>query len=122
VSIHTPTATPTATGALGLEVSGHVRLGNPSGPGLPGIAVQVFLASYSTPAATAVTDSSGYYATDLIPIPGDEMITVRPVDTTYGFEPTQYYWRHYHGEENAVRDFAASVIGDYRAYLPLMLR
>jgi hypothetical protein len=119
---HTPTATPTATGAQGLEVSGHVRLDGPAGPGLPGITVQVFLASYSTPAATAVTDSTGYYATDFIPIPGDEMITVRSLDATYRFEPTQHYWRHYHGAEDAVRDFVASAVGDFRAYLPLMLR
>ena len=40
-------------------------------------------------------------------MPGDEMITVRPVHAGYTFDPPQYYWRHYYGAEEAVRDFAA---------------
>jgi hypothetical protein len=119
----TPTSTPTATSEPGLRVSGHLRLGSASSPALPGITIQVFLAGYfSTPAVTAVTDLTGYYETDFIFIPGDEMITVRPLETTYSFDPPQYYWRHYHSTEYAIRDFVASAIYDYRAYLPLVAR
>jgi hypothetical protein len=100
-----------------------VRLGSAVGPGVPGITVQVFLAGYTTPAATAVTDSTGHYATEFIWIPGDEMITVRPLDASHSFAPAEYYWRHYAGTENAERDFVASAIVDgFETYLPLVLR
>ena len=69
--------------------------------------VQVFLASYTWPATAAVTDAEGRYETSLIYMPGDEMVTVRPVLAGYTFDPPQYYWRHYYGLEDAVRDFAA---------------
>jgi hypothetical protein len=107
----------------GVRVSGHVRLGSAAGPGLPGVTIQVFLAGYlDRPVATAVTDSSGYYATSFVWIPGDEMITARPLDAAFRFEPGHYFWRHYHGVENATRDFVASAVEDLRAYLPLVLR
>jgi hypothetical protein len=99
-----------------------VRLGSSTGPGLPGITIQLFLAGYTTPSASAVTDSTGAYATGFLPIPGDEMITVRPLDAAYRFDPTHYFWRHYHGSEEALRDFSASAIEESRVYLPLMLR
>jgi len=91
----------------GLIVRGHVRR-ETTLEGVPGVAVQVFLAGYAWPATAGVTDADGFYEADFIYIPGDELITVKPVLTGVTFEPPQYFWRHYAGVENAVRDFAAS--------------
>ncbi|MCX6030070.1 MAG: hypothetical protein NT169_12340 [Chloroflexi bacterium] len=102
----TPTPTPTNTVMPGLVVRGHVRRESTL-EGVAGVAVQVFLAGYSWPATAGVTDADGYYETDFIYIPGDEMITVKPVLTGVTFEPPLYFWRHYAGVENAVRDFVA---------------
>ena len=102
-----PTPTPTNTVVPGLIVRGHVRRENTL-EGVPGVAVQVFLAGYAWPVAAGVTDADGFYETDFIYIPGDELITVKPALTGVTFEPPQYFWRHYAGVENAVRDFVAS--------------
>ena len=101
----TPTATPTS--GLGLFVRGHVRRESATGPGLPGVTVQVFLAAYSDPIRTVITDASGYYETNLIYIPGRESITVRPALSGYTFDPAQHFWVHEAGLEVAVRDFVA---------------
>ena len=103
----TATATGTPTRVPGLVVRGRVSLNGALGPGVPGVMVQVFLASYPSPATAAVTDAEGRYETSLIYMPGDEMITVRPVLAGYTFDPPQYFWWHYTGAEEAVRDFAA---------------
>jgi hypothetical protein len=102
----TATPTPTSTVIPGLVVRGHVRR-EMTLEGVPGVAVQVFLAGYAWPIAAGVTDANGAYATDFVYIPGDEMITVKPVLTGVTFEPPQYFWRHYAGFETAVRDFVA---------------
>jgi hypothetical protein len=104
----TPAPTPTNTAIVpGLIVRGHVRRDGAAG-GVPAVAVQVFLAGYPWPATAGVTDADGYYETDFIYIPGDEMITVKPVLAGTVFEPPFYFWRHYAGAENAARDFVAS--------------
>ena len=84
-----------------------MSLGSALGPGIPGVMVQVFLASYAWPATAAITDAEGRYETGLIYMPGDEMVTVRPVLAGYTFDPPQYYWRHYYGAEEAVQNFVA---------------
>ena len=107
-----PTATPTETATPippvpGLSVRGHVRLGSALGSGIPGVSVQVFLSAYAWPVISATTNAEGYYATDLIYLPGDETISVRPVLAGYTFDPPQYTWWHPVGAEEAVRDFVA---------------
>ncbi len=105
----TPTATPTSTSTPvpGLRVRGQVR--RAEGTGVAGVTVQVFLADYPWPATAGITDAEGRYETDFIAIPGDEMVTLKPVLTGFVFEPAQYYWRHYAfpGPVNAIRDFVA---------------
>ncbi len=101
----TPTATPTS--GLGLVVRGHVRRDSSTGPGMPGVTVQVYLAAYGDPVRTVVTDANGYYETGLIYIPGRETITVRPALAGYTFNPAQHTWLHESGLEVAVRDFVA---------------
>ncbi len=105
----TPTPTATSSPAPGLIVRGRVSRAGAGEPGVAGVAVQVFLAGYPWPATAGVTDADGRYETDFIAIPGDEMITVKPMLTGATFEPAQYYWRHYSSLETAVRDFVAAV-------------
>jgi len=103
----TATATGTPTSVPELTVRGRVSLGSALGPGVPGVMVQVFLASHAWPATAAITDADGRYKTGLIDMSSDEMITVRPVLAGYTFDPPQYTWQYYARAEEAVRDFAA---------------
>jgi len=102
-----PTPTPTGTVVPGLAVRGHVWLDSLSGPGLPGVDIHLFFASYGPGDVVAVTDEHGDYETRFFYIPGDEMITVWPELAGYAFDPPHHYWRHYAGVENALRDFVA---------------
>ncbi len=101
----TPTATPTS--AFGLIVRGHVRRANSTGPGLAGVALNVYLAAYADPVRTVLTAADGSYNTGFITIPGRETITVRPALAGYTFDPPQEFWMHEPGLETAERDFVA---------------
>jgi hypothetical protein len=82
-------------------------LESPTGPGLAGVDIHLFFASYGPGDVVAVTDEQGTYETRFFYIPGDEMVTVWPELAGYAFDPPQHYWRHYGGVEQAVRDFVA---------------
>jgi len=105
----TVTVMPTTSGtpSPGLQVSGHVRLGDASGPGVSGVRVMLAFASYPAH-ETCLTDADGYYQTRFHYIPGDEMVRVWAEDELYAFEPEVHYWRHWYGRELAVRDFLAT--------------
>ena len=105
LNFNTPTPTPTTV--PGLKVRGHVRLGNAAGPGLAGVAIHLFYASYFPGEVIATTDAKGYYESSFRAIPGDEMVTVWAEGAGYAFEPPQHTWRHYYGYEEAIRDFVA---------------
>lgn len=106
----TPTATATATASgtptPGLRVRGHVRLESASGGPLAGVEILMAFAAYE-PTVVATTDENGFYQTEFFYIPGDETVTVFARKFNYAFEPSQYYWRHYYGVEDAIRDFVA---------------
>ncbi len=106
LNFNTPTPTPTTV--PGLMVRGHVRLGGAGGPGLAGVAIHLFYASYAPGDIVATTDANGYYESPFRPIPGDEMVTVWAEQAGYAFEPPQHTWRHYYGYEEAIRDFVAA--------------
>lgn len=56
----------------------------------------------------ATTDQNGYYESEFIPIPGDEMVSIQPELDGYAFEPPFSYWRHYHGYVEMTWDFTAT--------------
>jgi hypothetical protein len=102
----TPTSTtPVATPGVG--VRGYVRLNSATGAGLPGVVVNLGLASYPTPVTTATTNADGFYEMPFVYIPGTELVRVWPVLTGYSFDPPEYAWSHQPGLELVVRDFVA---------------
>jgi hypothetical protein len=82
-------------------------LGSSTGPGLAGVDLHLFFASYAPGDVVAFTDEQGEYETPFLYIPGDETVTVWPELAGYAFDPPQHRWRHYAGVERAVRDFVA---------------
>jgi hypothetical protein len=93
-------------------VKGYVRLED--GSGLAGVEIyRAFSAYPGNPVAT--TDKDGYYESDFVYIPGDEMVRVWAELEGYTFEPAsatdwsneEYSWRHYYGREKATLDFIA---------------
>lgn len=108
------TSGPTAS-QLGLYVDGYVRL--PDGKPLANVSVYLAFASYKGN-VIAKTNQDGYYKSDFIYIPGDEMVRVWAELDKYKFEPDgkvtwadgNYYWRHYYGLENSTLSFIARPI------------
>jgi hypothetical protein len=105
----TPTVTPspepqpTSSDRTGLVVRGHVTL---HGVGLAGVEIHQRFSAYPA-TLIAITDENGYYESDFIPIPGDEMVSIEPELAGYTFDPPYYYWRHYHGYDENTLDFTA---------------
>jgi len=104
---------PTKNPGPGLIVRGTVKLAD--GTPVEGVNIYVAFASYGGN-IEAVTNSSGYYSSDYIYIPGDETIRVWAEAVGYNFKPadgsavwtgTEFYWRHYFGFEDRSLDFTA---------------
>lgn len=87
----------------GLLVRGRVTF---EGAGLAGVSIYRSYASYPGE-LIAVTDANGYYQSEFMGIPGDEMVTITAELSGYLFDPPYIYWRHYHSYEETTCDFAA---------------
>jgi hypothetical protein len=98
----TSTSTYSARATPGLTIHGIVR--DENGIGLEHVLIYRNYASYPGE-VIATTDSSGYYESIFYAIPGDEMIGLWAEKPGYTFDPPQYQWRHYYGNELAERDF-----------------
>lgn len=77
-----------------------------SGERLAGVKIYRQLAAYPGELA-ATTDANGYYKTNFVPIPGDEMVAIWAELEGHHFVPDKYVWRHYYGPETQRLDFAA---------------
>ena len=106
----TPTLTPApppfppSSGDPGMVVRGRVTL---NGAGLPGVMVYKRFNAYPRD-LIAITDENGYYLSEFIPIPGDEMTSIEVELAGYTFDPPYHYWRHYHGYVAYTWDFEAT--------------
>ena len=106
----TPTLTPapppfpTPSDKPGMVVRGRVTI---DGVGLPGVKIYKRFNAYPRD-LIAITDENGYYLSEFIGIPGDEMTSIEVELTGYTFDPPYYYWRHYHGYVAYTWDFTAS--------------
>ena len=98
-----PESQPTLTNKTGTIIRGQVTLNS---IGLAGVKIYKRFNAYP-PTLIATTDENGYYESDFIGIPGDEMVSVEAELTGYIFEPPYHYWRHYHGYYETTRDFTA---------------
>jgi len=78
-----------------------------NGAGLAGVKIYKRFNAYP-PDLIAVTDENGYYESDFIAIPGDEMVSIEAELAGYTFDPPFHYWRHYHGYEIRSCNFAAT--------------
>jgi hypothetical protein len=91
---HTPSLTPTATTptktvAPPILIEGRVRLGNASGPGVPGVNLAIW---FGSPHGQVTTDANGYYQV-VLPRPlNQETVSVVPQLSGYTFNPTRYDW------------------------------
>ena len=83
-----------------------MRLGNDSGPGVPGATIYRQFATYPG-VIVATTDENGYYEAAFVYIPGDETVTVWAEKAGYTFTPEEHSWRHYYGIEQRILDFVA---------------
>ena len=101
-----PEPSPMLTPSPGLIARGRVTFND---EGLEGVKIYRRFSAYP-PELIAVTDENGNYESALIPIPGDEMVSIEAELAGYEFEPPYYYWRHYHGYEETTCDFAADAI------------
>ncbi len=117
--IGTSTSTPSAppTGAArepGWLARGRVTI---NGAGLAGVSIYRKYSAYPE-VLIATTDGEGYYQSDFMKIPGDEMVSVFAKSEGYIFDPSDYHWHHYFGYEEATHNFVATkemaeVIGYY---------
>ena len=87
-----------------MVVHGRVTL---NGVGLVGVKIYKRFNAYPAD-LIATTDENGYYVSEFIGIPGDEMTSIEAELAGYTFDPPYYYWRHYHGYVAYPRDFTAS--------------
>ena len=101
-----PPESPTAVNTPGMIVHGHVTV---SGVGLAGVELYKRFSAYPR-GLIATTDENGYYESAFIDIPGDEMVSIEAELAGYTFDPSYYYWRHYHGFEDTTRDFVAAPV------------
>ncbi len=95
---------PTPVDMPGIIVRGQVTF---NGAPLAGVKIYKRFSAYSA-TEIAVTDENGYYESEFINIPGDEMVSIEAKLAGYTFEPPYSYWRHYHGYEITTLNFAAS--------------
>jgi hypothetical protein len=100
----TPSGTPTEEPSL-FRVSGYVREGSSSGPGLPGVAVTFYI--QSSPSGL-VTDSDGHYESRILELHGESWSVV-PSKEGYYFDPPFGGGRHWGqpGRNFEVVDFVA---------------
>ncbi|MBI5840582.1 MAG: hypothetical protein HZB19_10825 [Chloroflexi bacterium] len=90
----------------GLVITGRVTF---YGVGIGDVKIHHSFAAYPGE-LTATTDSEGYYQSDFIFIPGDEMVTIWAEYEGCTFDPANEYWRHYHGFEERELNFAAIAV------------
>ena len=98
-----PPPSPTPASLPGMVVYGRVTV---NGVGLAGVEIYQNFAAYPA-SLIAITDENGYYVSDFVGIPGDEMIGLEPKLEGYTFDPPYYSWRHYHGYIGYTKDFSA---------------
>ena len=114
----TPLALPTlaVTPSPGIVIRGYVL--HEDGRAVADVSIYLGLASYRG-SVVATTNPDGYYQSDYIYIPGDEMLNVQAELPVYVFictgpswydDPGLYYWRHYYGFEDKILDFIAKPI------------
>jgi hypothetical protein len=106
----------------GLVINGRVWQSSMGCDGLSNVKIYRSFAAYPGE-VEAVTDSFGFYESEYIYIPGDEMVTVWAELDGYSFEPDFYYWRHYYGyEERRINFQAIGTTPNSRClYMPLMV-
>lgn len=92
-----------ATGTPGLVIRGRVTL---DGAGLAGVCIIRQYSAYPG-VVVAITDANGYYESEFMGIPGDEMVAVHAELAGYSFDPEFCHWRHYFGYEEATCNFTA---------------
>jgi hypothetical protein len=86
-----------------------VVLGHVTFKGAPLAGVKIYKRFNAYPAdLIATTDANGYYQSDFIPIPSDEMVSIQAELAGYTFEPPDCHWRHYHGYETTACDLMAT--------------
>ncbi len=103
-----PTVTPTPT--VPVYMSGHVRLGSSTGPGLANVNVCYYLAAYTFDCAnhTVLTDQNGYYQMNIC-TPAQENVTIQASLPGYTFSPASYYQIWYGGcMSGSTYDFVAT--------------
>lgn len=98
----TASVSPAISPTPGLIIDGVVLWED--GNGIPDVIICRRFASYPGVVAAA-TNADGYFESDFIFIPGDEMITVWPFHPGISFQPEYVYWRHYHGTRRSTIDF-----------------
>jgi hypothetical protein len=101
-----PKPSPTPSDKPGMVVRGQVTS---NGVGLAGVNIYKRFNAYPHD-LIAVSDEGGYYESEFIAIPGDEMVSVEAELAGYTFDPPFYYWRHYHGSETTTCNFAATPV------------
>jgi len=99
-----PKPSPTPSDNPGLVVRGQVTY---NGAGLAGVEIYRRFSAYPA-VLIAVTDEDGYYESEFINIPGDEMVSIEAGMAGYTFDPPYHYWRHYHGYEITNCNFTAT--------------
>lgn len=106
----------------GLVIKGRVWQSSTGCDGLSNVKIYRSFAAYPGE-VEVVTDSFGFYESEYIYIPGDEMVSVWAELEGYSFEPDFYYWRHYYGYEERRIDFQAigTTPNSSCLYMPLMV-
>ena len=107
-----PSLTVTHTPSPVRYVTGHVRVGSSTGPGLANVNVCYYLASYTFDCATntVLTDANGYYQLSIC-TPGQENVTVQASLSGYTLSPASYQRIWYGGCMPATYDFVATAGG-----------
>jgi hypothetical protein len=100
---------PDTTPTPGLIIDGIVRWED--GSGISDVVICRRFASYPGVLA-ASTNAHGYFESDFIFIPGDEMITVWPIHSGISFQPEYSYWRHYYGTRRTTINFVGFLATD----------
>jgi hypothetical protein len=88
----------------GLVIQGRVMQGC---EGISNLEIHLSLAAYPGE-VVALTDRNGYFKSDFIKIPGDEMVGVWAAQAGYSFEPEKFSWRHNAGHEMRTLNFVAA--------------
>ena len=90
-----------------LNISGHVREGDSSGPGLEGVDIYMAVAVYEG-RVVATTDADGYYKIPSLNTQGhQETIRVWAEKGGYVLEPDMHIWVYYGDSSTVTRDFVA---------------